>query len=283
MSENVKQAEEKKQEKKDEKPEELVEGMKNFLSAHELQLYGMQFPKELEEKLYTKLKYEIFDAQNYFEIMDNQDENRYLLRATKDIQKNEIVCLIDHCWTFKLRKFNYYCENFPNIIKRATTMLKYGEYRKPIINTLKKEEEVKKNITTYNNEIAANEEKQRFLEYDDYELTDEMLDLIKINPNKTQTLSIEDNKIENILFIEELLEKNKQIKGLWCSGNTFCDVNEGYEDDFQKKFPNLEIINRKLTTNATEWSLEFILNNASSNISVQNKSYYEEYDKLYGQ
>ncbi len=283
MSENVKKEEEKKQEKKDEKSEELVEGMKDFLSAHELQLYGMQFPKELEEKLYTKLKYEIFDAQNYFEIMDNQDENRYLLRATKDIKKNEMVCLIDHCWTFKLRKFNYYCENFPNIIKRATTMLKYGEYRKPIINTLKKEEEAKKDITTYNNDIAASEEKQIYLEYDDYELTDEKIDLIKINPNKTQTLSIEDNKIENILFIEELLEKNKQIKGLWCSGNTFCDVNEGYEDEFEKKFPNLELINRRLTTNATEWSLEFILNNASSNISEQNKVYYDEYDKLYGQ
>ena len=282
MSENVKKEEEKKQEKKDEKSEELVEGMKDFLSAHELQLYGMQFPKELEEKLYTKLKYEIFDAQNYFEIMDNQDENRYLLRATKDIKKNEMVCLIDHCWTFKLRKFNYYCENYPNIIKRATTMLKYGEYRKPIINTLKKEEEAKKDITTYNNDIAASEEKQIYLEYDDYELTDENIDLIKINPNKTQTLSIEDNKIENILFIEELLEKNKQIKGLWCSGNTFCDVNEGYEDDFEKKFPNLELINRRLTTNATEWSLEFILNNASSNISEQNKVYYDEYDKLYG-
>ena len=53
MSENVKKEEEKKQEKKDEKSEELVEGMKDFLSAHELQLYGMQFPKELEEKLYT--------------------------------------------------------------------------------------------------------------------------------------------------------------------------------------------------------------------------------------
>ena len=283
MSENVKKEEEKKQEKKDEKSEELVEGMKDFLSAHDLQLYGMQFPKELEEKLYTKLKYEIFDAQNYFEIMDNQDENRYLLRATKDIKKNEMVCLIDHCWTFKLRKFNYYCENFPNIIKRATTMLKYGEYRKPIINTLKKEEEAKKDITTYNNDIAASEEKQIYLEYDDYELTDENINLIKINPNKTQTLSIEDNKIENILFIEELLEKNKQIKGLWCSGNTFCEVNEGYEDDFEKKFPNLELINRRLTTNATEWSLEFILNNASSNISEQNKVYYDEYDKLYGQ
>jgi hypothetical protein len=118
-------------------------------------------------------------------------------------------------------------------------MLKYGTIRKPIINTLKKEPEAKKSIETYNNNIVADEEKQIYLDYDDYELTDEMLNLVKINPNKTQTLSIEDNKIENILFIEELLEKNKNIKGFWCSGNTFCDVNEGYENEFEKKFPHL--------------------------------------------
>jgi len=162
--------------------------------------------------------------------MDNQDENRYLLRSKVDIKKNEFVCLVDHCWTYKLRKFNYFCENFPNIIKRATTMLKYGVFRKPIINTLKKEVEQKRNLTAYNNDIVANEEKQVNLDYDNYELTDDMLHLIKINPNKTQTLSMEDNKIENILFIEEILEKNNQIKALWCSGNTFCEVNEGYEN-----------------------------------------------------
>ena len=263
--------------------EKNIDEIKNFLSAHELQLYGMQFPKELEEKLYTKLKYEIFDASNYFEIMDNQDENRYLLRAKKDIKKNETICLIDHCWTYKLRKFNYFCENFPNIIQRATTMLKYATIRKPIINTLEQVSESKKNINEYNNELAANEQKQRYLNYDDYEITDENLNLIKINSNITETLSIENNKIENIFLLEDILEKNKNIKAIWCSDNTFCDANEGYEKEFEKKFQNLEIINRKFTENATKWAIELILDDAISTENNKNKEYFKEYDKLYGQ
>ena len=263
--------------------EKNIDEIKNFLSAHELQLYGMQFPKELEEKLYTKLKYEIFDASNYFEIMDNQDENRYLLRAKKDIKKNETICLIDHCWTYKLRKFNYFCENFPNIIQRATTMLKYATIRKPIINTLEQVSESKKNINEYNNELAANEQKKRYLNYDDYEITDENLNLIKINSNITQTLSIENNKIENIFLLEDILEKNKNIKAIWCSDNTFCDANEGYEKEFEKKFQNLEIINRKFTENATKWAIELILEDAISSENNKNKEYFKEYDKLYGQ
>ena len=263
--------------------EKNIDEIKNFLSAHELQLYGMQFPKELEEKLYTKLKYEIFDASNYFEIMDNQDENRYLLRAKKDIKKNETICLIDHCWTYKLRKFNYFCENFPNIIQRATTMLKYATIRKPIINTLEQVSESKKNINEYNNELAANEQKKRYLNYDDYEITDENLNLIKINSNITETLSIENNKIENIFLLEDILEKNKNIKAIWCSDNTFCDANEGYEKQFEKKFQNLEIINRKFTENATKWAIELILEDAISSENNKNKEYFKEYDKLYGQ
>ena len=270
-------------EEKNNNIEENVEGIKEFLSAHELQLYGMQFPKELEEKLYTKLKYEIFDVSNYFEIMDNQDENRYLLRAKKDMKKNEFVCLIDHCWTYKLRKFNYFCENFPNIIKRATTMLKYAGIRKPIINTIEEVSETKIKIEQYNNDLVANEQKQKYLNYDEYELTDDNLNLIKINPNITQTLSIESNKIENIALIEEILEKNKNIKALWCSENPFCDANENYEIDFEKKFNNLEIINRKLTENATKWSIELIIADSISNENNKNKEFYEDYDKLYGQ
>ena len=270
-------------EEKNKPQEENVEGLKDFLSAHELQLYGMQFPKELEEKLYTKLKYEIFDVSNYFEIMDNQDENRYLLRAKKDMKKNEFVCLIDHCWTYKLRKFNYFCENFPNIIKRATTMLKYAGIRKPIINTIEEVSETKIKIEQYNNDLVANEQKQKYLNYDEYELTDDNLNLIKINPNITQTLSIESNKIENIALIEEILEKNKNIKALWCSENPFCDANENYEIDFEKKFNNLEIINRKLTENATKWSIELIIADSISNENNKNKEFYEDYDKLYGQ
>ena len=270
-------------EEKNKPQEENVEGLKDFLSAHELQLYGMQFPKELEEKLYTKLKYEIFDVSNYFEIMDNQDENRYLLRAKKDMKKNEFVCLIDHCWTYKLRKFNYFCENFPNIIKRATTMLKYAGIRKPIINTIEEVSETKIKIEQYNNDLVANEQKQKYLNYDEYELNDDNLNLIKINPNITQTLSIESNKIENIALIEEILEKNKNIKALWCSENPFCDANENYENDFEKKFNNLEITNRKLTENATKWSIELIIADSISNENNKNKEFYEDYDELYGQ
>ena len=270
-------------EEKNNNIEENVEGIKEFLSAHELQLYGMQFPKELEEKLYTKLKYEIFDVANYFEIMDNQDENRYLLRAKKNMKKNEFVCLIDHCWTYKLRKFNYFCENFPNIIKRATTMLKYAGIRKPIINTLQEVPEAKIKIEQYNADLAANEHKQKYLNYDEYEITDDNLNLIKINPNITETLSIENNKLENIALIEDLLEKNKNIKALWCSDNPFCDANENYENEFEKKFTNLEIINRKLTENATKWSIELIIADSISNENNKNKEFYEDYDKLYGQ
>ena len=269
--------------KEDKSTEENIEGIKEFLSAHELQLYGMQFPKELEEKLYTKLKYEIYDVANYFEIMDNQDENKYLLRAKKDMKKNEFVCLIDHCWTYKLRKFNYFCENFPNIIKRVTTMLKYAAIRRPIINTLGEVQEPKKNINVYNSDLAANEQKQKYLNYDDYEITDDNLNLIMINPNITETLSIENNKIENIFFIEDILEKNKGIKALWCSDNPFCDVNDGYENDFEKKFPNLEIINRKMTENSTKWAIELILDDSISRENNKNKIYYNDYDDLYGQ
>jgi hypothetical protein len=215
--------------------------------------------------------------------MDNQDENRYLLRAKKDMKKNEFVCLIDHCWTYKLRKFNYFCENFPNIIKRATTMLKYAGIRKPIINTIEEVSETKIKIEQYNNDLVANEQKQKYLNYDEYELNDDNLNLIKINPTITQTLSIESNKIENIALIEEILEKNKNIKALWCSENPFCDANENYEIDFEKKFNNLEIINRKLTENATKWSIELIIADSISNENNKNKEFYEDYDELYGQ
>lgn len=77
-----------------------------FYEAHSLQLFGMNFPKdELGEKLYFKLKNEIFDSTRFFEVLDNQDENRFMLRAKLDFKKNFEVFLVDHCWTFKLRLF----------------------------------------------------------------------------------------------------------------------------------------------------------------------------------
>lgn len=166
MSENGTQANEKKPNENSNNSETGWTEFDKFKKTHELQLFGMQFPPELYEKLYVKLKNELFDTQNFFEIFDNQDEDRYLLKAKQDLKKNDLVFLVDHCWTFRIRQFNEFCEKYPNIIKRTITMLKYGQVKKKIINTLekdKKKEDInsKKVISLYNNEIAASEEKQK--------------------------------------------------------------------------------------------------------------------------
>ena len=127
----LKMAEQKPQEATEQPKENLSDWKEfdEFYSAHELQLYGMSFPKSLGESLYFKLKNEVFDTNNFFQIMDNQDECRYLLKAKREIKKHEFVFLVDHAWTYKLRQYNELCKTYPQMIKRATSMLKYGSIK----------------------------------------------------------------------------------------------------------------------------------------------------------
>ncbi len=250
----------------------------DFYSAHELQLYGMQFPKELAEKLYVKLKNEIFDTDIFFEILDNQNENRYMLKCKKDIEKNDLVFLIDHCWTYKLRQFNYFCENYPQIIKRSMSMLKYGFIRKPIITQveLNKDNQIK-NPIQYNSKLAANN-KYIDLNYDDMEINDDNFNLIHINET-TETLSLENNKIENIQLIYNLLDKYKNLKGLWIRENPFCEINDNYEEEILNKYPNIEILNRHLTQNSSTWAINYLLRNEPYE---KDDDTYNKYNEIYG-
>ena len=50
-------------------------------------------------------------------------------------------------------------------------MLKYAGIRKPIINTLQEVPEAKIKIEQYNADLAANEQKQKYLNYDEYDIT----------------------------------------------------------------------------------------------------------------
>ena len=258
----------------------------DFYSAHELQLFGMQFPKELCQKLYIVLKNEVFNSDEYFEIIDNQEEKRYMLRAKKSLIKNDLVFLIDHAWTFKLRQYNYFCENFPNIIKRTAIMLKYGDRLKKIIDMSNKNNEDKKfkDVKEYNLNLLK-ENNYTFLIYDDYKIDDNNLEefVIKYIKNETETLSLEDNNIENIqLIYDEILDKFKNIKCLYLRDNTFCEVNENYEKEIIEKFPNIQILNRKLTKNANEWALNYLLNNLSDINYNKNPDLYTYYNNLYG-
>ena len=250
----------------------------DFYSAHELQLYGMQFPKELAEKLYVKLKNEIFDTDIFFEILDNQNENRYMLKCKKDIEKNDLVFLIDHCWTYKLRQFNYFCENYPQIIKRSMSMLKYGFIRKPIITQveLNKDNQIK-NTIQYNSKLAANT-KYIDLNYDDMEINDDNFNLIHVNET-TETLSLENNKIENIQLIYNLLDKYKNLKGLWIRENPFCEINDNYEEEILNKYPNIEILNRHLTQNSSTWAINYLLRNEPYE---KDDDTYNKYNEIYG-
>jgi hypothetical protein len=188
-----------------------------FYSAHELQLFGMSFPRELAEKLYFKLKNEIFDMNNFFEIMDNPNEQRYLLRTKKEIKKNDHVFLVDHAWTYRLRQYSEFCKTYPTLIKRCTTMLKYGAVKKDVINLQQtsSQNDVKKDLNTYNNELVVNNKYEK-LDYDEYDITDDTFESsVKVNEN-TILAAERLLKQANALLpelpdeLQELLHKNKK-------------------------------------------------------------------------
>ena len=56
---------------------------KTFYDNHGVQLLGMEFPpkNDLLRELHTKLKDQIFDAGDYFEAMDDQTQDSYVVRT----------------------------------------------------------------------------------------------------------------------------------------------------------------------------------------------------------
>jgi tubulin--tyrosine ligase-like protein 12 len=237
---------------------------KNFYEAHNLQLYGMNFPvKELGEKLFFKLKNEIFDSTRFFEILDNQDECRFLLKAKIDLKKNMEILLVDHCWTFKLRQFDEFCEKYPQIIDRVLQMLKHSNIKRDII--AQNEEAKKLWIEEYLKKIKLSND-FNFLEYDDMGIND----LTKVFVDtSTEALSLENNKLSNIDHVIEFLGKFGNIKAIWLDGN---ELGEDYESLLVEKCPQLEIINRKFNKNTGFWGLNFM---------SKRKPVIEKYDDLY--
>lgn len=62
---------------------QLDEETKKFYEFHGVQLIGINFPPkaDLITKLYKKLKDQIFDAGNFFKIIDNEDDEKYQYSA----------------------------------------------------------------------------------------------------------------------------------------------------------------------------------------------------------
>lgn len=246
------------------------EDFDKFYEAHGMQLYGMNFPKELGEKLFYKLKYEIFDSARFFEVLDNQQEERFQVNAKLNMKKEFEVFLVDHCWTFKIRQFNHFCEKYPNVIDRIYNMLKYSNIKRDIPG-LDSKKIIPENLVE---NLSLNADSS-YLELDNTDLTN-FESLISLDKD-VQAISLENNKIEDFnSILEFLVLHGDQIKALWLQGNPFEDENEGYEKILEDMFPHLELINTKFTKNAKSWSVEFI------NKRNKKKRNLEKYDKFYG-
>lgn len=70
------------------------------------------------------------------------------------------------------------------------------------------------------------------------------------------TLSFYSNQIENLEDIRNILNKHKKLKALWLNDNPI-EHNEDLLATVEKDFPNIEILNSKFTSNASEWAFKF--------------------------
>lgn len=268
---------------------------KQFLKLHELQLYAMGFPlEELGEKLYYKLKYEIFE-DNIFGLNENEEENEILLSTKINMEKNKEIFLIDHFFTFKIREFETHLKNNPQIIDRLFRMLKYASHSKKIevldkpelqevvdlntrIKDLKniekklKENKAVSNIfsikNTHQNESLhlLNEEeiynhledirKIILLNYDNMGIHDEYLEKLFINKEVSVAISLENNKLENINSLVKFLLSHPSIRIIWIANNQFSEDIDIF--DILSQVKSLEMINDKFTQHVSEVTAKYL-------------------------
>lgn len=268
---------------------------KQFLKLHELQLYAMGFPlEELGEKLYYKLKYEIFE-DNIFSLNENEDDNSILISSKINMEKNKEIFLIDHFFTFKIREFENHLKDNPQIVDRLFKMLKYASQNKSI-QTLENEEikeiqdlngkikelknteiSLKKNkalsnIFTHNlfyqndnihllneEEIYNNSDKIKklvILNYDNLDIDDNHLEKIYLNKEISIAISLENNKLENINALVKFLLTHPTIKIIWINNNKYPEDLDVYEILSQLK--SIEMINDKFTEHVSEKTAQYL-------------------------
>jgi len=303
-------SEEKEKEKKGLQTENWQEYEK-FYEFHGMQLYGMNFPKDLGEKLYYKLKYEVFDSSRFFEIQENQTDARLLLKSKLDVKKEFEVFLVDHCWTFKIRQFNEFCEKYPNVIHRVLQMVKYGNVKKDILtveqfsdqpkyqdleDAIKKQSQLEYELLSFN--LDPNKKfNYKYFEFDNFFIENPNTSLtqffLNIMQNDTKIkdiiyigLSMEHNQIKNINYLKEFLNKlnsftnsNKkfELKALWIESNPLELIDENYQEELLLEFDNIELLNRKLNKNSSLWSLEYLYSTYSLESKFNNR-YKDKFD-----
>ncbi len=88
-------------------------------------MVGSQFPSKLVQTLHLKLLDGSYDGGDYFQVLDNEDQERFEVRATKDIPAFSNVFIIDHTLTFRYPQLRKILKENPQLQERLENMLKY--------------------------------------------------------------------------------------------------------------------------------------------------------------
>ncbi len=256
---------------------------KKFLQTHELQLYSMNFPTDkLGEKLYYKLKYDIFEP-NLFKLTDNEEQEKFIVQMSKSFSAEQDVFLVDHCWTFKIRQFHDFVDSNPEIVNRVFNMLKYSDNPIPInskyhvekikFSSLEDKSKYLKDLDEKRNsgqDLSFNQLKELYIiNYDGLLKSDN--DTIKsVYLSKLSfALSIEDNDID-LTDLKDFLLVNNQISLLWIDET--IENMDSYE--LLKEINSLQFINRKFTGNGYDNAVKYLKNEYIPNMISEETDYY---------
>lgn len=91
---------------------------KAFYQFHGVQMIGSEFPPELIETLYLKLADVSYDGGDCLEVLDNEDAEKFEVRATQPLKANGNVFIIDHAMTFRYPELRKILKENPALVNR---------------------------------------------------------------------------------------------------------------------------------------------------------------------
>ncbi|CAD8093778.1 unnamed protein product [Paramecium sonneborni] len=204
-----------------------------FYNNHGVQLAGINFPPKVDllEQLKIKLEKKIYDAGDYFKIVDDQEQESYVLQCTKPLKAFEQVFLIDHALSFRYTELHTAIKQ----VDRLKNMLKYQNKKQPLFKI----------------------EKVYYHTEDFDEMALETMKDVKPKED-TYAISFFGNNISSINEVVNFLNNYKQIKAIWLNGNPVAENKEELLISIEENCPQVELVDLSFTSNATEWVIRYV-------------------------
>lgn len=114
-----------------------------FLRTHEFQLVLNNIPKHFHRRLYEKMKNDIFDSGEYFQLCpvdddeeDDEDadeknfnpEHRYYVSTLENVvldpdHDENAIFLVDHAWTYRIKDARSNLNTIPGLYERMAALM----------------------------------------------------------------------------------------------------------------------------------------------------------------